>query len=634
MLNKRCSLSCALYDPLSHFFQEGTAVTIRIPHDGNKDTNTQIVSLHGRATDADSFTATNNDPYTPAFHDPYSGSAGASTDDAPQAQHARYAYSESGSPTTFYSGTGANKADARGQHDPIKLSWACAGTGLVAPVDSLAIAAESSNAHAQGHRRSTGQRTSGKDVFMADERTSCTTVPDVSGKQPPCLAHSVDQPPPTTWGAHALQDGPDITLTVQGTPFAQGGSTTKTVTCTMTATDPYGATGTHVVTITVQPEENAAPVAGFMTGAATSYTVPHDHSPLTNTVQVLLQGTYTDADNNNENIGPLGNTAIETTAAGQRRGFGVQEELKWAGVYKNGDDSAWALFRGRPNPHHENDGDKDSKGTTTAIQATLTYGQDSHTASWTCGGVVYPGLRPVVTLEGPAWTLHASGVWAAGGGQVGQGGTAGAQWAAAHKDTACTLTVTDSYGQVSTKAQTIRVLREPNAVPTQDLSGTTLQWTVPHDFDSSTNTVLVKLVGKASPDADKDKVKHKWVCGSAAAATVELPFPVQLGGRHTGVTKHSSGGIQSGANDPEYYIASATENPVQTSVGWGTDMGASGDGDTFSGTHSHSANVAYVTLPVGTHACACTTTDTYNEMSTASVNVVVAAEPNAAPSRL
>jgi hypothetical protein len=614
----------------AHTYTEATSVTIRIPHDGDSTTNTQIISLHGRATDGDSFTATNNDPYTPIFHDPYSGAAGSSTDDGPQAKAGEYL--EPGR-TTFSAGSGQTDRAKRGQRDPIKLSWACTGNGLASATNSLAIDAQSSKGHAQGYRASTGQRTSGNSIYESDERTSCTSVPDISGNKPACLVHSLDQPPPTGWGAHALQDGPDITLTVQGAPFAQGGSTTKTVSCVMTSKDPYGATGTHTVTITVQPEQNVAPVANWVSGAATTYTVPHDHSPETNTVQVLLAGTYTDADNGNNNVGPLGNTAIETTQSAQRRGLGVQEQLSWEGTYKENDASAWALFRGRPAKTHETDGDANTKGHSTPNEASLTYGQDSHTASWVCGGVTYPGLRPVVTLEGPKWTMHSSGTWAAGGGQVGRA-TSQTQWAATHKDTSCTLTVTDSYGQAHTKTQVIRVNREPNAAPTQDLSKTVLSWTIPHDYDPSTNTVLVKLEGKDSPDADNDKVKHKWVCGSAATATVELPFPVQLGGFNSGVTKHSSGGIQSGSRDPQYKILTTAESAVQTSIGWGTDMGPSGDGDTFSGTHSHHKNVAYVSLPAGTHACACTTTDTYNEMTTASVNVVVNAEPNNAPSRL
>jgi hypothetical protein len=758
-----------------------TAVTIKIPHDGDPTTNTQIISLHGRATDPDSFTATPgngmNDPYTPHFHDPYSGSSGTTTDAGPQQEVARYesnlvdgtnAYL-SGSQTVFSTGTGQNDgpstvsffdawnkectncyhtgdtnanacsqgrrveieadcagaaaaikatfkgtssesaqprgcrtnaaktevwfnthstgaADAgsapvckkfnqfvggqttpRGSHDPLKLSWACNVNGQKSPE----VAHETSLGHAQGYRKSTGQRTQGNEPFYDDERTSCSQTPDVSGFKPSCLVHSYDQPPALTWGSHALQDGPDITLTVPGpttdwTAGAGSGSANVVHTCTLTAKDPYGATNTMQVQITVEKEDNGSPVASWRSGGVTTYTVPHDHSPLTNEVQVLLDGEYSDPDNSNNNIGPLGNTAIETTAAAQRRGFSVQEQLNWQGLdacdekscAKDG--TSWALFRGRPGNtaatgSRFGGGRPNSAGPAydTGKYSTVfhpydnmeKHGNDKVTFRWTCntctgGPCVYHILKPTVTLPGPAWTLNAAGTWQDPGGQVGQT-SQGSQWAATHIDHTCVLRVTDSYGKHHEHSQVIRVNREPNTIPVAN-AGAAQTYTVPHDFypSAETNTVLVTLTGIVTADADNDKMKHKWVCVCTSSngdcvqnqqyawATVELPFPAQLGGVATGFTYNSAGGIETGGADPQYV---ASTSSIQTTSGWGADSGHSGDGDLFLGTHTHDRNEVKVTLPKGVHRCTLTTTDTYNEAHSHHVDITINAEPNSNP---
>ena len=74
-------------------------------------------------------------------------------------------------------------------------------------VQAPAVAPYDTVGHAQGYRKSTGQRTQGNDQFFGDERTSCSTVADVTGFKPACLVHSYDQPPAIKWGSHALQVG-------------------------------------------------------------------------------------------------------------------------------------------------------------------------------------------------------------------------------------------------------------------------------------------------------------------------------------------------------------------------------------------------------------------------------------------
>jgi len=410
------------------------------------------------------------------------------------------------------------------------------------------------------------------------------------------------------------------------------------------------------VTITVQIEENTDPVASWKSGGVADYTVPHDHSPLSNEVQVLLDGEYTDPDNLDNNIGPLGNTGIETTASAQRRGIGVQEQLNWQGTELEKDPTAWAMFRGRPNGATATTNrfgiarDDAVANTEDSVKYSTVYhpydnmekhGNDKVTFLWSCptckgGGCTYDILKPTVTLPGPEWTLDSSGVWADPGYQTGQT-SAGTQWdnggdsgSITHT---CTLTVTDSYGKAHTHTQNIIVRREPNTIPVAD-AGSDQTYTIPHDFypSAETNTVLVTLYGAATADADNDKMKHKWQCviggTTTALASVELPFPVQLGGVVTGFTYNAEGGIDTGAADPQYTSSSSV---AQTSTGWGADSGHSGDGDWFKGTHTHDTNQATVTLGAGTHTCTLTTTDTYNEASSDSITVTVNAEPNTNP---
>merc|ERR1711934_669368 len=207
----------------------------------------------------------------------------------------------------------------------------------------------------------------------------------------------------------------------------------------------------------------------------------------------------------------------------------------------------------------------------------------------------------------------------------------------------CTLRVTDSYGATHTHDTTFTINREPNTLPVASAGDATIHttsnaatqsYTVPHDFypESETNEVLVTLYGGNTADADNDKLKHTWVCVESgvqsAWATVELPFPVQLGGINTGFREHWRGGLQTGAGDPEYTESS---NSIQMSDGWGADLGHSGDGDSFMGTHSHQKNQVTVMLGPGTHTCTLTTTDTYNEAHSATVTVTVSAEPKATP---
>ena len=75
-------------------------------------------------------------------------------------------------------------------------------------------------------------------------------------------------------------------------------------------------------------------------------------------------------------------------------------------------------------------------------------------------------------FAGPAWTLATA--WTDPGGQKGDTGGAGGQWASASVDHVCTLRVTDSYGATITHDTTITINREPNTLPVASAGSATL----------------------------------------------------------------------------------------------------------------------------------------------------------------
>jgi len=63
----------------------------------------------------------------------------------------------------------------------------------------------------------------------------------------------------------------------------------------------------------------------------------------------------------------------------------------------------------------------------------------------------------------------------------------------------------------STDSTEIFVQEEPNQTPVAN-AGSDQVYTVPHDGDLTTDTVLVTLNGQASADADGDRLDYAWSC--------------------------------------------------------------------------------------------------------------------------
>jgi len=75
----------------------------------------------------------------------------------------------------------------------------------------------------------------------------------------------------------------------------------------------------------------------------------------------------------------------------------------------------------------------------------------------------------------------------------------------------CTLTVEDSYGATHTSDTWIKIKQEPNTAPVAN-AGQDGTWTVPHDGDPITNSVLAVLDGSTSTDVDGDRLDYRWSC--------------------------------------------------------------------------------------------------------------------------
>jgi len=182
----------------------------------------------------------------------------------------------------------------------------------------------------------------------------------------------------------------------------------------------------------------------------------------------------------------------------------------------------------------------------------------------------------------------------------------------------CTLTVKDSYGATKTATVDMKVNAEPNATPVAN-AGPDAAYTIPHDFDASTNRVRVVLDGTATVDADGDRMKHSWNCGNGNLATVELAADALMNTVGPDKTMPAKSGTWPGDGDDTMFLKGGT---------------GAGAGDTFAGKWTHQENKVVVFLPAGENTCALTTVDTYGGSSTDSVVISVALEPNNAPSRL
>jgi len=105
----------------------------------------------------------------------------------------------------------------------------------------------------------------------------------------------------------------------------------------------------------------------------------------------------------------------------------------------------------------------------------------------------------------------------------------------------CTLTVTDTYGAKRTQTVTIKVNPEPNKKPVISI-GSIPEYTIPHDGDPLTNTVMVTLPGYASSDTEDymspdgkvklvtkdDVLTYLWECPTANVVSTDATTVVPM----------------------------------------------------------------------------------------------------------
>merc|ERR1712195_182982 len=263
----------------------------------------------------------------------------------------------------------------------------------------------------------------------------------------------------------------------------------------------------------------------------------------------------------------------------------------------------------------------------------------------------------------------------------------------------CTLRVTDTYGATSTDTVTLKTWAEPNDVPTVRV-GSNQAYTIPHDGDPDTNTVMVTLPGFASDDPEDymspdgkvnlvtkdDVLAYLWECPTANIVSTDATtiVPMIQGTHACKLTVTDTYGQAFPATGQAHksvtiVVSAEPNNPPVVDVGSNQAYTIPHDGDRTTNTvmvtlpgyattdtqaymspdgkvnlvtkddvltylwECPTANVvstdATTIVPMiqGTHACKLTVTDTYGQAFPAtgqahkSVTIVVSAEPNNPP---
>jgi len=257
----------------------------------------------------------------------------------------------------------------------------------------------------------------------------------------------------------------------------------------------------------------------------------------------------------------------------------------------------------------------------------------------------------------------------------------------------CTLYVTDTYGAIDTKVVTMTVNQEPNAAPTVN-AGSNQAYTIPHDGDPQTNTVMVTLDGSGSSNVEaykspdgtvtveskSDVLTYLWECPTANVVSTDATTIVpMIAGSHVCTltvtdtyganfdqTGQASAQITvnvnvepntnpvSNAGADQAYTVPHDGDPLTNTVMVTLDGTASGDSEAYKSPDGKTtletkhdvltykwecptANVVstdvltVVPMIAGTHTCTLTLTDTYGATHSNAQDVVVTAEPNTTP---
>lgn len=267
-------------------------------------------------------------------------------------------------------------------------------------------------------------------------------------------------------------------------------------TFTLRVTDPYGASSEDRVTITVQPEPNAVPVA--RAGADQQVALPHDGNASTQTATVTLNGDgSTDADGDplayqwlTPGGSPLGAGATLTRELMAGEHSFVLRVTDPYGAFHEDSVAVTVLAEANLPPVAHAGGNRQVTPVHDGNPAT-----DTALVTLNGGGSTDPDRDPL-TYE---WRT-------AGGGVLGT--TALSQVPLGPGAHSITLRVTDPYGAAHEDTITLTVAAEPNASPVA-AAGPDQNLHLPSGRRAPT-TLEVTLSGSGSVDPDGDSLSFEW----------------------------------------------------------------------------------------------------------------------------
>lgn len=438
-------------------------------------------------------------------------------------------------------------------------------------------------------------------------------------------------------GSGADSDGDGLTYkwTFQGQPAGSTAELNADLTpgdydYTLTVTDAYGAEASSTVHVHVDPEPNQPPQPG---ASDTSATVPHDGDPMTNTAEVVLEGSGTDPDGDAVTLewikdgtvigtsstvtltlapGDYFVTLKVTDSYGESRQFVmvvqvIGEENHAPFVEVDADHSLTISHDGDPNTNTASD--------TLTAQATDPEA-DPLTYQWKDenGNLLGSSLSVSVQL------------------------TPG--------DHAITFTATDPYGASRSGTVNVHVNEESNGTPTVGAIAP-ISTTVAHDGNPNTNTVdVVVSVGSVS-DPDNDSLTYKWTNenGDVVSSSSSFTSTMTPGSHHLNVQVSDPYGASDSQGvdvtvspepngspvaiiGPDFTVKT---QPGQTTATFELDGSSSTDPDddslgyqwTLQGQPAGSTSHLTVTQPVGVYTYTLTVTDAYGASSSKTVTVTV-----------
>jgi hypothetical protein len=422
--------------------------------------------------------------------------------------------------------------------------------------------------------------------------------------------------------------------------------TVGTYAFTFSATDPYGASISKSIVITVNPETNSAPTITLATSKTVA--IPHDGSPATNTAQSNVTATVSDP-----NSDPV--TVTWRDAANNVVGNATTLDIPLvAGTYVF---TVTAV---------------DSYGASTSKSITVTVTPEPNL------GPSVTGVSPqAVTVDhdgNPATNAKIVFMSAVGsdpehdsltyewkdetGAVIGTTASISASFTVGHHSVV--VRVFDPYGVFGrTGNVSIDVLAELNGAPAA-IVGPDQTVDVAHDGDPATNTAAVTL-SSSSTDPDNDPLVYQWtdensaVVGSTQTLTTTLTvgvhgFTLRVTDPY-GATSFATTHVQVNAEvntppnltmgpGPTVEIPHDGNPNTNTAMGTLTANAVDGQGDAITYQWSDGSQVigtassVTVTRTAGTYSYSLTVKDSYGATNVGSITFTVLPEPNGNPTSI